>query len=101
MDTLVFLAIVTIAVFVGVFTLGRSDVFTIRLSPSGARKHRGTPPRGFVDDCAEIARARKIKAGEIRGVRKRGQVKLQFSSDIAGHQHQPFHNAFALRRRKR
>jgi len=100
-DALIFLALVTVAVFAGVFTFGRSDVFVIRLSPSGARKHRGTPPRGFVDDCGEIARSRKIKAGEVRGIRKRGQVKLQFSSDIAGHQHQPFHNAFALRRRKR
>ena len=100
MDTVLFLGIVTAVVFAGVFVFGRSDLFLIRLSPSGARKRRGSPPRGFVDDCGEIARARKIRKGEIRGVRKRGRIKLRFSDDIAQHQQQAFRNAFAMRSRK-
>ena len=99
MDVLVFMAIVAALVFVGVAVFGRSDLFVIRLTPDGARKHRGDPPRGFVDDCGDIARARTLKAGAIQGVRKRGRLKLQFSPDIAQHHQQPFRNAFALRSR--
>ncbi|MEC7946389.1 MAG: DUF3634 family protein [Myxococcota bacterium] len=97
MDVIVFLIIVAGLVFAGVAVFGRSDAFLIRISAGGARRRRGNPPRGFVDDCGDIVRARKLKTGEIRGIRKRGRIKLQFSDDIAGHHQQPFRNAFALR----
>jgi hypothetical protein len=99
-DVLVFIAIVAALVFAGVFVFGRADSFVVRLTPDGARKQRGSPPKGFVDDCGDIARARKLKAGEIRGVRKRGRLKLHFSKDIAGHHQQAFRNALALRKKK-
>lgn len=101
MDVILFLIIVAAIVFALVFVFGRSDLFVIRLTPDGARKHRGDPPKGFVDDCGDIARARKIKAGEIQGVRKRSRIKLRFSKDIAQHHQQNFRNAFALRQKKR
>ena len=101
MDVIIFIVVVAVLVFTGVFVFGRSDLFVIRLTASGARKHRGDPPKGFVDDCGDIARARKIKAGEIHGVRKRGRLKLRFSKDIAQHHQQNFRNAYALRKKKK
>lgn len=100
MDALVFLGLVAAAVFGLVWFFGRRDAFVVRLSDSGARRVRGDPPKGFVDDCGDIARAHKLKKGEVRAVRKGGSVRLQFSSDIPGHHHQRFRNAFVARRKR-
>ena len=97
MDVIAFFGAVAVAVFAAVFWFGRSDAFTVRLSSSGARRKRGNPPKGFVDDCGDIARSKKIKSGEVRGVRTGQRIKLQFTKDIASHHQQAFRNAYALR----
>jgi hypothetical protein len=100
MSGLVFLALVTSLVFGLVAWFGRRDAFVVRLTDTGARKVRGDPPKGFVDDCGDIARMHKLKKGEVRAVRKGGALRLRFSDDIPGHHHQRFRNAFTARRKR-
>jgi hypothetical protein len=98
-SSLIFIALVVAAVFGLVFWFGKSGTFLIRITPSGAKAVRGQVPRGFVSDCAEIARTTRLKRGEIRAVGRGDRVKLKFSKEIPGHHHQRFRNALHARRR--
>lgn len=99
MTNLIFIALVVAAVFGLVFWFGKSGSFLVRITPSGAKAVRGQVPRGFVSDCAEIARTSRLKRGEIHAVGKGDRVTLKFSKDIPGHHHQRFRNALHARRR--
>ena len=73
-------------------------VFVISIQDGSVHKRRGRVAAAFLNDCSDVAREAGIISGTIYGVRHRGGVGLEFSSNIPPDCHQRFRNVWGLHR---
>ena len=78
----------------GLQRLAMPAEFAIVFAPGTARVDRGSPPAGWVADCADLAREFALARGRIDAVRVAGRLQLRFSPDVPRALHQRFRNVF-------
>ena len=77
-------------------TLWRQPDFTIRIEAGGARLSQGQAPRGFVADCALLARERGLQQGRIYGLRRSRGLVLAFSRELPEGAQQALRNLWQI-----
>lgn len=74
---------------------------TIAFTPHGVHAVRGTPPPGFVADCADIGRDLGLTTGHVDVVVASGRVQLRFSPNLPATCHQRLRNVFGVHAQRR
>ncbi|MHC4641375.1 MAG: DUF3634 family protein [Planctomycetota bacterium] len=92
-ELLTYLVLVIVGAII--FVLIRSKpVFVIIIRAGKIKSCRGKIHKGFREDCEHLVSDLKLRHGTIKGVRKSGKIKLQFSLLIPKSCHQRFRNAW-------
>lgn len=72
---------------------------TLEFTAAGVRTVRGTPPPGFVADCADVGRELGLGEGQVDVVVALGRRQLRFSPDLPPACHQRLRNVFGVHNR--
>ena len=71
-------------------------VFTLWIEDGAVRKARGTVPRGFVQEAAELCQSSGVARGTIFGLRRGRSIVLAFSGPIDGTCRQRLRNLWQM-----